>query len=303
MALGDGKSDAPESVTHCMTQKKTQRVAVLGTGVMGAGMAQSLRRAGHDVVVWNRTRSKADTVATNGISVADTVAEAVHGADVVVTMLFDADAVVQIAADLVPALGADAVWLQSTTVGPAGGARIAAESGSDRIVDAPMLGTKAPAEQGNLVALLSGPTALIDAAGPALDAMTARSVVAGDALGKASALKLACNAWVVSITSATAQSIALAEGLEVDPALFLASIEGGPTDSAYAQLKGKAMIGGDYTPSFAVDGALKDTGLIRDALAGADLRTDLADAVLALFTKTSNSGHGGDDMSAIRTAF
>ncbi|UIJ35903.1 NAD(P)-dependent oxidoreductase [Allobranchiibius sp. GilTou73] len=286
-----------------MTEETTQRVAVLGTGVMGAGMAHALQRAGHDVVVWNRTRSKAEDVATEGISVADSVTDAVRGADVVVTILFDADAVVQVARELVPALGSDTVWLQSTTVGPAGIARIADESGSDRIVDAPMLGTKAPAEQGKLVALLSGPTALIDAARPALEAMTARSVVAGEALGKASALKLVCNAWIVSITAATAQSVALAEGLDIDPDLFLASIEGGPTDSAYAQLKGKAMIGADYSPSFAVDGALKDTGLIRDALAGAELRTDLADAVLALFTRTSTSGHGGDDMSAVRTAF
>ena len=286
-----------------MTEKTTQRVALLGTGVMGTGMAHALRRAGHDVVVWNRTRAKAESAATDGISVADTVTDAVADADVVVTVLFDADAVVQVARELVPALRADAVWLQSTTVGPVGIERIATESGSDRIVDAPMLGTKAPAEQGKLVALLSGPSALIDAARPALEAMTARSVIAGDALGKASALKLACNAWVVSITSATAQSIALAEGLGVDPALFLASIEGGPTDSAYAQLKGKAMIDGDYSPSFAITGVVKDAGLIRDAVAGAGLRTELADAVLALFAQTSDAGHGSDDMSAVRTAF
>lgn len=286
-----------------MTEATTQRVAVLGTGVMGAGMAHSLRRAGHDVVVWNRTRSKAEDVATEGISVASSVTEAVRDADVVVTILFDADAVLEVARELVLALRADAVWLQSTTVGSAGIERIATESGSARLVDAPMLGTKAPAEQGKLVALLSGPSALIDAARPALDALTARTVVAGDALGKASALKLVCNAWVVSITAATAQSVALAEGLDVDPALFLASIEGGPTDSAYAQLKGTAMIGGDYSPSFAIDGARKDTGLIRDAVAGAGLRTDLVDAVHALFSEASSAGHGEHDMSAVRTAF
>lgn len=278
-------------------------MALIGTGVMGTGMAHSLRRAGHDVVVWNRTRSKAEAVATDGISVADTVTDAVRDADVVVTILFDAEAVIEVARELVPALGADAVWLQSTTVGPAGIARIATESASDRIVDAPMLGTKAPAEQGKLVALLSGPEALIDAARPALDALTARTVLAGDTLGKASALKLVCNAWIVSITSATAQSVALAESLGVDPALFLASIEGGPTDSAYAQMKGTSMIDADYSPSFALDGALKDAGLIRDAVAGAGLRTDLVDAVHALFTEASDAGHGDDDMSAVRKAF
>ncbi len=266
-------------------------------------MARSLRRGGHDTVVWNRTRSRAQPLDAEGITVAATVTEAVKGADVAVTMLFDTDAVLAIADELVAALGPDAVWLQSATVGPEGIARIAAHCPTSRLVDAPLLGTKAPAEQGKLVALLSGPQNLLEAAAPALASMSSRSVVAGEDLGTASALKLACNAWIGTITAATAQSVALAESLGVDASLFLSAIEGGATDSAYAQMKGKEMLRGNYEPSFSVDGVRKDTGLIRDAIAGAGLRTELVDAVQRLFDDASDSGHGSDDMAAVRLSF
>lgn len=286
-----------------MSEITKQRIAVLGIGAMGAGMAQSLQRAGHDTIVWNRTRSKAEPLSSDGITVADSVTEAVQGADVVVTMLFDTEAVLAVIDELTAAIGPDAVWLQSSTVGPDGIAQIAAKSGSSRLVDAPMLGTKAPAEQGKLVALVSGPQALIAAATPAIEAMSARTIVAGDALGAASGLKLVCNAWIGAITAATAQSVALAEGLGLDAKLFLSAIEGGPTDSAYAQMKGRSMMESSYEPSFTVDGVSKDTGLIRDAIAGAGLRTDLVDAVQQLFAATSAAGHGSDDMAAVRLSF
>ncbi|MEO8851862.1 MAG: NAD(P)-dependent oxidoreductase [Allobranchiibius sp.] len=286
-----------------MSDNATQRVAVLGTGVMGKGMARSLRRGGHDVVVWNRTRSRAEVLADDGITVAGSVREAVEGADVVVTMLFDTDAVLAIADELIDSLGPDAVWLQSATVGPEGIARIAAKRPTTRLLDAPMLGTKAPAEQGTLVGLLSGPQELIDAAGPALAAMTSRSIIAGGTVGAASGLKLACNAWIGTITAATAQSVALAEGLGVDPALFLSAIEGGAADSAYAQMKGREMLNGSFEPSFSVDGVRKDTALIHDAIAGAGLRTELTDAVQRLFDDASAAGHGGEDLAAVRLSF
>ncbi len=281
----------------------TQQVAVLGTGTMGAGMARSLAREGHRVRVWNRTRSRAEALAGEGVAVADSVTAAVRGADVVLTILFDTDAVLAVADELLAALGPDAVWLQASTVGLEGIQRIGGRAGDARLVDAPVLGTKQPAENGQLVGLLSGPADAIEAAGPALDALTTRTVHAGDELGRASALKLVCNAWIGAITSATGQSVALAEALGLDAELFLSAISGGAVDAPYAHLKGKAMIGGDYTPSFDVDGALKDAGLVRDAIAGAGLRTELVDAVQSLFARASSDGHGGDDMAAVRKAF
>lgn len=279
------------------------RVALLGTGTMGAGMARSLKRAGLEVAAWNRTRSKAEPLAEDGVDVAAAVEEAVSGADAVLTMLFDVDSVLAVTGELLAALGDDAVWLQASTVGPSGVLRIADAAGDAAFLDTPMLGTKQPAAEGKLVALASGDRALVDRVEPVLGAIAARTVYAGTKIGQASALKLACNAWIASITAATAQSVSLAAALGVDPGLFLQAIDGGPTNAPYAQLKGKAMIGGDFAPSFAVDGVIKDIDLMRAAGSDVGFPTDLLDALRELFARASKAGHGADDMVAIRSVF
>jgi 3-hydroxyisobutyrate dehydrogenase len=268
---------------------------------MGAGMARSMRRAGLDVTAWNRTKEKADPLAEDGVAIAGSVPQAVDGADVVVTMLFDEDAVLTVTDDVTSALKPDAVWLQSATVGPDGIRRLAQRAGEVALVDAPMLGTKQPAEQGSLVPIVSGDEELIDKARPVLDAVGTKTVVAGQQIGDASALKLACNAWIFSITAATAQSLALARTLDVDPALFLQAIDGGPANSQYAQLKGKLMLAGDFTPAFGLDGARKDLGLIAEAAVVSGLKRDMVDGLRALFDAASDDGHGEDDMAAVYT--
>ncbi|SHG52093.1 3-hydroxyisobutyrate dehydrogenase [Jatrophihabitans endophyticus] len=279
------------------------RVAVLGTGTMGAGMARSARREGLDVTVWNRTAERARPLAADGITVAGSVTEAVSAADAVITMLYDTDAVLAVTAELVAALDGGAVWLQAATVGPGGIGRIAAAAGDATLLDAPVLGTKQPAEQGTLVPLVSGDPAAIDRVRPLLEAIGARTVVAGERLGDGSALKLACNAWLATITAATAQSVALARGLGVDPSLFLQAIDGGPVNSPYAQLKGGAMLARDWTPSFALDGLRKDIALVAGAAADAGVDTTLADALARVFAQASERGHGADDIAAVVTAW
>lgn len=269
---------------------------------MGAGMARSLARAGHQVAVWNRTAEKATAMANDDISAAGSVGEAVTGADAVITMLFDLDATLSVAEDIVAALGPDSVWIQSGTVGPDGARRIA-EAGAGGMLDAPVLGTKQPAAEGKLVVLVSGPDALIEAAKPVFDAIGSRTVVAGSEIGMASGLKLACNAWIGVLTAGAAQSLAFASALGVDPALFLQAIEGQAADSPYAQLKGKAILAGRYAPSFTLDGVLKDLGLMVDAASSVQFPDELLAAVRALFARASEAGHGDEDMAAVRFAF
>jgi 3-hydroxyisobutyrate dehydrogenase len=282
------------------------RTAVLGTGIMGAAMARSLAREGHDVAVWNRTPGRAQAVAGGSITAQPDLAEAVSGAEVVLTMLYDTDSVLAVTADLVAALGPDAVWVQSTTVGPEGIARIAEAAGGAvaRVLDAPVLGTKQPAESGTLTVLVSGAEAARRRAGAVLDAVGARTLVVGDALGPASALKLVCNSWVASINAATGQAMAFAEALDLDAGLFLEAIRGGAADSAYAQLKGVLMAERSWDdPSFALDSVRKDVGLMIDAAHSAGFPDDLLGTLLALYDRASEGGHGGHDMAAVRAAF
>src|SRR4051794_35118497 len=108
----------PTRSTSASWHSGAMRVAVIGTGIMGAGIAHSLAREGHEVVVWNRTAARAEAIAGDGVTVAASVAEAVSGSDAVVTVLFDTDAVLAVTGEIVDALGPDAVWIQASTVGP-----------------------------------------------------------------------------------------------------------------------------------------------------------------------------------------
>ncbi|SEB51061.1 3-hydroxyisobutyrate dehydrogenase [Nocardioides exalbidus] len=279
------------------------RVTVLGTGNLGAGMARSLLREGHEVTVWNRTRERAESLAADGAVVATDAAHAVLGAEAVVTVLFDTASVLEVMSQV--SLDEDCVWLQCATVGIEGATAVAelARDRGWRVLDAPVLGTKGPAEKGTLVVLASGDDEVLAAARPVTDAVGSRVVRAGDELGDASRLKLVCNAWVASLTAALGQSVALADNLGLAPALFFEAIDGGPVDAPYAHIKGAAMRSGDYDTSFAVDGVVKDLGLIRDAARGSSTDDRLLGAVLELFEAASSVGRGDDDMAAVRTAF
>lgn len=279
----------------------SEKVTVLGTGIMGAGMARSLLRAGLDVTVWNRDGRRAAPLASDGAVVAPDPSAAVAGADVVLTMLFDGAAVTEVMTGALPAVDRRAVWVQSSTVGIEATAGLASLAGRFGVgfVDAPVLGTRQPAEQGKLTVLAAAPEAMRDRVAEVFDAVAARTVWVGERPGDGHRLKLVANAWVLSITAATAQSIALADGLGLDPARFLDVIAGGPTDSGYAQAKGRTMIAGEFAPAFAVDGAAKDAALILAALRESNVDDRLMAAVHALFTATATAGHADDDMAAV----
>ncbi|MCW2966620.1 MAG: mmsB [Solirubrobacteraceae bacterium] len=277
-----------------------QTVAILGAGgTMGRGMAANIAQAGLRVRAWNRSREKAEPLTEDGAEVLDTPAEAADGADVVLTMLTDADAVLDVAEDALAEAGPDAVWLQMSTIGIDGTDRCAgvAEKYDVAFVDAPVLGTKQPAEKGELVVLASGPDDVRELVQPILDAVGKRTLWVGEA-GKGSRLKLATNAWIVSLVEGAAETLALAEGLGLDPSLVLDAVSGGPLDLPYLQLKGKAMIDREFEPSFRLALAAKDAGLVADAAAGAGLDLPMLAVVRRRFDEAA-AEHGDEDLAAV----
>ena len=278
-------------------------VAVLGTGIMGFPMARRLAEAGHHVSAWNRHRDKADPLAERGARVCDAPAEAVADADVVITMLADADAVSEVMAQAADGLPADAVWAQMSTVGEPGWRALArlAEQREIAYVDAPVLGTRKPAEDGALKVLASGPDEALERCAPVFEVFGTVLPGLGPA-GTGSRLKLAANHWVLALTDATAASIALLQAFGLDGELFLSAIEGTATDSPYAQLKGRAMLAGSYPASFPAAGAAKDAGLIAAAARSLELDTALVDLLAGHFTAAVEAGHGAEDMAAVFVA-
>ncbi|GAA0383085.1 NAD(P)-dependent oxidoreductase [Streptomyces luteireticuli] len=283
-----------------MTSPTPTSVAVLGTGIMGAAMARNLARAGLAVTAWNRSRAKAEPLAADGVRVVDEPAEAVRDADVVLTMLHDASAVLDVMRRAAPGLRPGAVWAQSTTAGLDALDDFAALAAEQKIVfvDAPVLGTKAPAEAGELTVLAAGPDAARSALAPVFDAVGSRTVWLAEE-GAASRLKLVLNSWVLAVTHGTAEALALAEGLGVDASAFLDAVAGGPLDMGYLRAKAGLLLNGALTPpSFATATAEKDARLIVAAGERAGVRLDVAAAGAERFRRAVAQGHGDEDMAA-----
>lgn len=275
-------------------------VAVLGTGTMGLPMARNLLRAGLHVRAWNRSPERARPLAEQGAELAGDPAAAAEGADILLTMLSDVDAVLHVAEPALGALPEDGLWLQMSTIGVAGIERcrkLAAEA-DRRLVDAPVLGTREPAEKGQLVILAAGEDADLERCQPAFDAVGHKTLRIGPA-GSASAAKVVINSWLVGVVGVLAETISLARALGVDPERFFDAVEGGPLDLPYARLKGRAMMEGAFDDaSFRLALARKDGDLVLEAAARAGLEVPIMEAATGRLRRVEEAGQGDLDLAA-----
>jgi 3-hydroxyisobutyrate dehydrogenase len=283
-----------------------ETIALLGTGTMGTGMAHNLLAAGFDLRVWNRTKAKAEPLAERGAAVASSPAEAAEGAGILLTMLADGDAVEAAVAGpsgALSGLGDGALWVQSSTIGVDDTERLGALAAELRVgfVDAPVLGTKQPAEQGQLTVLASGPEDARERCQPLFNAIGSRTLWVGEA-GAGTRLKLVVNTWITGLLASLASTIALAGALDVDPEQFLGTIEGGPMGPPYARLKGDLMKAGDYPTSFSVTLAAKDVRLAMEAAAARGLDLPLLRVIAGQFAAAADLGFRESDMAAIYEA-
>ena len=256
------------------------RVALLGTGTMGAGMARNLLAAGHELRLWNRTRERAEGL---GAPVFDAPSEACESAEVVITMMADG-AAVERAMEGVELDGA--VWVQMSTIGVEATERLA----RGEFVDAPVLGSRPQAEAGELTVLASGP---FERCRPVLEAV-GRIVDLGPEPGAGTRMKLVLNHWVIALVEGLAETVLLAERLGLDPRRFLEIIDGGPMGPPYAKLKGTNMVERRYEPNFSLKLARKDADLI--VAAAGDL--PLARLISERMAVAIAAGHGDEDFSA-----
>ena len=281
---------------------ETYHIGLIGAGIMGSAMARRWLEAGHEVTVWNRSHRKAEALADEGAEVAETAPELARDCDYFVTMVTDGDAVRSIlrrGGGLIDHLDRDTVWLQMSTVGDDDVddfIDIARSRGID-FVDAPVLGTKEPAESGELTVLVGGDERVL---GPAEDvfAPIASSTRRVGEAGTATRAKLTANTWVVGLLGVLSETMAVADRLDVDPSVFLESIAGGPLDSGYAHIKGAMMQRRDYPPSFPLRLALKDANLVLEAAERADLELSVLRGVADLLERAAEAGHADEDMAA-----
>jgi 3-hydroxyisobutyrate dehydrogenase len=281
------------------------RVAVLGTGIMGSGMARNLVSAGLRTTVWDRSPGATAPLADAGAVVAAAPAEAVRDAHVVITMLPTADVVnsVIFADGTADALAEGAVWAQMGTIGLAATTAIGSRLGQLRpdvmLVDAPVSGSKGPAEAGQLLILASGPPAAAAAADPVFAVLGRKTVWLGEA-GQGSRMKLVVNAYMSILIEGVAEALELAGRLGIDESRLAEAIEGGPLDAPIADAKLHKMERGDFAAEFPLEWALKDVDLAIGSAGDGEL--PLLSALSRQWRAAVDAGHGREDISAARLA-
>jgi 3-hydroxyisobutyrate dehydrogenase len=292
MAAADGRAEHPP-------------VAVLGTGIMGSAMARNLAAAGLPTTVWDRSPSATGPLAEAGAQVAASPGQAVRGARVVITILPTADVVnsVIFGEGVAQEFAEGAVWAQMGTIGVPATTEIAGRLSRLRpgvmFVDAPVSGSKGPAEAGQLLILASGPSAAAAVTQPVFSVIGRKTVWLGEA-GQGSRLKLVVNAYMSILIEGVAEALELAGRLGIDTATLADAIEGGPLDAPIADAKLHQMARGDFAPEFPLEWALKDVDLAIGA-AGGDPLPVLA-ALSRQWHAAVNAGHGREDISAARLA-
>ncbi|CDG21587.1 3-hydroxyisobutyrate dehydrogenase family protein [Xenorhabdus poinarii G6] len=283
-----------------MTTQKQLKIAVLGTGLMGSPIARNLQKKGFLVHAWNRTITKALPLQTEGIQVFNTPADTVRDADIIITVLKDGMNVQQVLEGAASTIRKGTILLQLSTIGVEAATSLGALAEKIGLIyyDAPIQGTKQPAELAQLVILASGPIDKRTEVQPVFDAIGKKTIWVSEQEGASSCLKLALNSWVFSLTHGIAESLTLAKGLGIDPQLVVDVIKGGPMDSVFFQSKAAAMLSDDYTVSFSIENAVKDAQLVVDAAKQFNLQIDGANVSLTRFEHALKAGHGDKDMAA-----
>ncbi len=269
---------------------------------MGSAMARNAARAGLAVRAWSRPLDDARRLVADGITVADTAAAATRGAELVVTMVPDADAIDSFRSGpdgFLETMDPEAVWIQSSTIGVAPAERLIAEAREHgrTIVDAPVLGSKDPAERGELVILASGEPDALARCSPFFSAVACRVLMVGP-VGNGSRMKMVTNGWIMSAVAAIAEAFALAEVLGLDGGMFLDAIAGTPMDMGYAQIKGRMIAERSYPVQMTLANGLKDARLALTAAREHRLPARVIAAATELMQTAARGGWATEDMAA-----
>jgi L-threonate 2-dehydrogenase len=287
-----------------MSESAKPRIAVIGLGSMGLGMATSLKRAGFDVTGCDVSADLVARFVSDGGKGAKTPAEAAKGADIVIcvvlnaaqteTVLFGKDGVVE-------TLAKDAVFVSSATMDPEVARRLAKqlEATGRHYLDAPISGGAQRAAQGELTILASGSAAAFAKARPALDAMAAKLYELGDAPGQGAAFKMINQLLAGVHIAAASEAITFAakQGLDLQKVYEVITASAG--NSWMFENRMPHVIAGDYKPRSAVEIFVKDLGIVQDMARNARFPAPLASAALQMFLMASASGMGRDDDASV----
>lgn len=279
------------------------RVGFVGLGRMGEPMALNLLRAGTELLVWNRSRPALDRLAAAGALVVSSAAAVLRSSDITFLMLASEEAIDAALGRGTPAFQstvADRLLISTGTTSPGYSRRLAGEvsAAGGRYVEAPVSGSRRPAEAGTLVGVLAGGPDDVALASRLMAPMCA-DVFACGPVPAALRLKLAVNLFLITMVTALAEAVHLARSTGVDPDLLAAVLDAGPMASAVSRGKLAKLLGEDFATQASIEDVWMNARLVAAEARGAGAATPLLDQSLALLAETAALGHGGDDMVAV----
>ena len=281
----------------------TPTVGFIGLGVMGEPMALNLARAGTPLVVWNRTAAKTRTLAAAGAEVAADPADLFARADVVILMLIDGDTIDHVLgrgtpgfADLVA--GRTVVHMGTTAPDYSRGLAADVHAAGGRYVEAPVSGSRAPAEAGELVAMLAGDPDAVAQVRPLLAPMCRDTAVCGP-VPNGLLMKLAVNTVLIATVTGLAESVQFADRHGLDLGQLVDVLRAGPMSSAVLRMKAPKLVAEDFAVQAAITDVFQNTRFITDAARAAGIAAPLMEVCRALFAETVELGLGGADMAAV----
>jgi len=278
-------------------------VGFIGLGSMGEPMALNLVKAGVGLVVWNRTPEKSGMLADAGATVAADVSDVFARSDVVILMLLDDQAMDEVLMRDDPAFGnlvRGHTLINMATTSPkySQGLEADVRAAGGQYVEAPVSGSRKPAESAQLVAMLAGESATVECVRPVLAPMCRSSVFCG-AVPKALLMKLAVNQFMITMTAGLAEGVHFARSHGLDVSQLVTVLDAGPMASDYTRIKAAKLLASDFAVQGAASSARDVTRLIRTAARDANIASPLIDVCDALYEETVALGFAGTDIVAV----
>lgn len=275
-------------------------VAVLGLGAMGHAFAANLLKNGFITWGWNRTKARGEDLQSAGLQLVDTPDAAVRQADVVISMLADAATTESVLQQATAALKKQAIVVQMGTIGVESTEKLIAHFSEQRpdvvLLDAPVSGTKTPAQNAQIVVLASGDRERAAHVEPVFAAISKGTKWLGKA-GAASRMKLVVNAWLISMVQGLAESTQMAEEFGFTPDEFWNVLDGGPLAVPYVKGKLEMIKEGSYDPQMHLTWALKDVNLALAAAKNSELPG--LNLISEVWQDAVDAGYGEKDLSVI----
>ena len=276
------------------------KVTVLGLGAMGHAFANNLLKKNFTVAAWNRSPERGGDLVAKGLKLYDTPQQAVVDADVIISILADGQATLDILHKIAPSCKKSAIFCQMGTIGLQNSLdaieQLNAVQPSMIFIDAPVSGTKGPAENAQILVLASGVREQCAAAEQVFSAISRATIWFGEA-GNSQKMKLVLNSWLIIMMQGVVESTLLAKKLGFTPEQFWNSIEGGPLAAPYVRAKLDAIAKGDYQPQMQLSHALKDAKLALELTSSGNM--PVMDKIIDIWQKAAEDGFADKDLSSV----